>query len=239
LSTVKGNPMTTPEPLFETAPDMQAYYAVRATEYDLIYRKPERQADLRQMERWVAGIFAGRRVLEVACGTGYWTQFFAPASQSVLAIDAAAETLRIARGRVPLDKVELRVGDAYALPVAPASCDAAFAGFWWSHVPRARIAAFVHGLHAALQPGAKVVLIDNRFVPGSSTPIAERDAEGNTYQARPLANGSVHRILKNFPTREELSASVAGVAQDLRYHAWEHYWALEYTTRVPAAGETA
>jgi demethylmenaquinone methyltransferase/2-methoxy-6-polyprenyl-1,4-benzoquinol methylase len=31
---------------------MQDYYAARAREYDEVYRKPERQADLREIERW-------------------------------------------------------------------------------------------------------------------------------------------------------------------------------------------
>jgi len=42
--------------------------------------------------------------------------------------------------------------------------------------------------------------MDNRYVDGSSTPISERDADGNTYQRRRLADGSDNRVLKNFPT---------------------------------------
>ena len=53
--------------------DMRAYYAQRAEAYERVYFKPERQADLRAMEAWLPGPFAGRRVLEVACGTGWWT----------------------------------------------------------------------------------------------------------------------------------------------------------------------
>jgi len=50
---------------------MQDYYAARATEYDKVYAKHERQADLRQIEQWLPSVLAGRSVLEVACGTGY------------------------------------------------------------------------------------------------------------------------------------------------------------------------
>lgn len=73
-----------------------------------------------------------------------------------------------------------------------------------------------------------VVLLDNRFVPGSSTPVAGRDAEGNTCQERTLADGSVHRVLKNFPSREQLVQAVAGAAREVRYREWTYYWALEY-----------
>ena len=38
-----------------TAPDasLGPYYAARAGEYDRIYAKPERQADLRAIEKWL------------------------------------------------------------------------------------------------------------------------------------------------------------------------------------------
>jgi ubiquinone/menaquinone biosynthesis C-methylase UbiE len=209
---------------------MQDYYAARAKEYDKIYLKPERQTDLRKIERWLPEVLSGRTVLEVACGTGYWTQFIAPSSASVVAVDSSLETLRVAQTRVLQDKVHLLAGDAFSLPVPSATFDAGFAGFWWSHVPRSRITEFLRGFHAALIPGSKCVLLDNRFVPGSSTPISERDAESNTYQSRRLSNGTVHRVLKNFPSRDDLFSTVAGLAQEVRYHEWRYYWALEYTS---------
>ena len=54
--------------------DLRAYYARRAREYEAIYQKPERQADLRALEAGLPGVFTGRRVLEIACGTG-WCAF--------------------------------------------------------------------------------------------------------------------------------------------------------------------
>ena len=214
---------------------MQTYYAARASEYDAIYRKPERQADLRAMEAWLPARFERAHVLEIACGTGYWTRFIAPAAASVLGIDAAPETLQIAEARlaeVPIvaSRVRFQVGDAYALPASEPKCDAAFAGFWFSHIPGARVREFLAGLSAVLAPGATVVLIDNLFVEGSSTPVSEHDSEGNTYQARRLADGSVHRVLKNFPTEAELRALAAGAGTNVSYQAWPYYWALQYTT---------
>ncbi|MBB3180895.1 class I SAM-dependent methyltransferase [Variovorax sp. Sphag1AA] len=191
--------------------------------------KPERQPNLREMETWISGVFAGRLVLEIACGTGYWTQFFAPNANKVVALDAAEETLTIARHRVPPGKVEFIQGDAYELPARTESFDAAFAGFWWSHIPLERIDQFLRGLHRALEPGATVVFVDNRFVQGSSTPISERDDDGNTYQYRSLSDGSKHRVLKNFPSREELLSLVGPYASSAAYREWDYFWALEYT----------
>jgi demethylmenaquinone methyltransferase/2-methoxy-6-polyprenyl-1,4-benzoquinol methylase len=206
---------------------MQAYYAARAPEYDAVYRKPERQADLRAIEQWVPSKFVGARVLEIACGTGYWTQFIAPVAQHVTALDAASETLDFARDRVPGPNVEFLVGDAYGLPHR-GSFDAAFCGFWFSHVPRVRQRDFLVGLNAALRPGARVVMLDNRYVEGSSTAVTERDADGNGYQARRLADGSTHLVLKNFPSERELRSLVADLGERAAFTTWNYYWAFEY-----------
>ncbi len=206
---------------------MRAYYAARAPEYDAIYRKPERQADLRALERWVPSKFVGAGVLEIACGTGYWTQFIAPVARHVTALDAAPETLDIGRARVPGSNVEFVVGDAYD-PPRHAHFDAAFCGFWFSHVPRARQREFLSALNAALRPGATVVMLDNRYVEGSSTPVTEHDADGNGYQARKLADGSTHLVLKNFPSESELRSLVADIGEHAAFTSWSYYWAFEY-----------
>lgn len=206
------------------------YYAARAAEYDRIYAKPERQRDLRAIEQWLPRVFAGRSVIEIACGTGYWTQFIAPVATRMVGLDAATETLDIARARVRSDRVSFREADAYCLPPKLTGFEGAFAGFWISHVPRARMGEFFSGLRAALAPGAKVVLLDNRYVEGNSTPVSETDSEGNTYQLRQLDDGSTHRVLKNFPQPDELRAALAGLASDIRFHEWEYYWAAEYRT---------
>jgi ubiquinone/menaquinone biosynthesis C-methylase UbiE len=209
-------------------PKMQKYYAARAPEYDEVYRKPERQQDLRAIEHWLPPLFTGATVLEVACGTGYWTSFIAQTARRILAVDAAPETMRLAQDRVTADKVTFVTGDAYQLPTHLGRFSAAFAGFWFSHVPRSRRIAFLRGVHAVLEPGAKFVLLDNRYIEGSSTPIAESDAEGNTYQTRTLKDGSTHRVLKNFPSEDELQSMIAGLGENGRFTVWPYYWAFEY-----------
>ena len=207
---------------------LQTYYAARAPEYDSVYLKPERQADLRAMEQWVSQIFVGARVLEIACGTGYWTKFIAQVADRVLAVDAVPETIDIAKGRGPLQNVEFLIGDAYAPPRRGGDFNAAFAGFWFSHVPLARRLEFLSGLNAAVGRDARVVLLDNRFAESSSSPIAERDEDGNTYQMRGLRDGTTHRVLKNFPSEAELRSLAGRVGKEIRFIQWEYYWALEY-----------
>ena len=43
-----------------------AYYAARAQEYDRIYSKPERQADLARLQELIPSYFVDRSVLEIA-----------------------------------------------------------------------------------------------------------------------------------------------------------------------------
>jgi len=209
---------------------MRAYYAQRARIYERVYHKPERQADLRAMEAALAAPFAGRRVLEVACGTGWWTPHGARDAASWLATDVNPETLAVAQAKPMPPCVRFAVVDAYTFAgVDGQRFDGAFAGFWWSHVPLARLPGWLALLHARLEPGARVVLLDNRYVAGSSTPISRRDADGNTYQQRSLDDGSVHEVLKNFPDRDGAVAAPGDRARDVQWVEHAHYWVLSYT----------
>ncbi|MBC7956448.1 MAG: class I SAM-dependent methyltransferase [Cytophagales bacterium] len=208
---------------------MQRYYALRAREYERIYAKPERQADIAAVKAWLPPLFDGRKVIEVACGTGYWTPFAAARCALWLATDVNDEVLTLARAKpLPHARVQFTKADAYALGLGP-EFDAAFAGFWWSHVPIERSAEWLDGLHACLQPGARVVLLDNRYVEGGSSPITRRDAVGNSYQTRRLDDGSTFEVLKNFPGAENMKRLLAHRARDFTWAEWPYYWACTYT----------
>ena len=66
------------------------------------------------------------------------------------------------------------------------------------------------------EPGARVVILDNRFVAGSSTPIARADATAIPTRCAALDDGSVHEVLKNFPTRDEALAVLGARAHAAR-----------------------
>ncbi len=209
-------------------PALQAYYATRAPYYDAVYAKPERQADIAFLREFIPARFAGRNVIEVACGTGYWTQHLAETATTLVATDALAEPMEFAKLRPRAHAVRFVQADAYALPASLGNFDAAFAGLWLSHVPVRRRAEFLTSLHARLSPGARVLFLDNSEAQCVELPIVERDADGNTYQHRPLRDGSVHRVLKNFPNETELSAMIAGLGTARRYELRANFWVLEY-----------
>ena len=212
--------------------ELAAYYAARAKEYERIYDKPERQSDLARLRKLIPQYLAGRDVLEIACGTGYWTQFIAPLARALTATDINTETLEIARTKLyPPGRVRIEQADVYQLPPRQDCFTGAFAGFWWSHLKSDERRSFIDILHRALAPGAIVVAMDNLYVPGSSTPIHHVDAEGNSFQQRRLDDGSTHLVLKNFPTEEELLADIEGIGEPAEYTALDYYWLLKYEVR--------
>jgi demethylmenaquinone methyltransferase/2-methoxy-6-polyprenyl-1,4-benzoquinol methylase len=208
--------------------EMQSYYAARAPYYDDVYDKPERREDIAFLREYLPATFAGRTVLEVACGTGYWTQHIAPAASAMTATDAVAEPLELAKGRPGVQSVAFAIADAYDLPESLGRFEGSFAGLWLSHVPVERRREFLESLHRRLLPGARVVLVDNSQVQLKDFPIAERDSHGNTFQHRRLKDGSVHRVLKNFPSRAELEAMIAGLGVRPAYRDLQNFWLFEY-----------
>ena len=220
--------------------DIVRYYAQRAHQYERVYHKPERQTDLHKLRDLVASAFDAKRVLEVACGTGYWTEIIAPRAAAVVALDINEEVLALARAKpIPAGKVTFLRGDAFDLPNLQRGFNAALAGFWWSHVSKARLLSFLKGLHQALEPGALVMFFDNAYVAGSSTPLSRkdsdgnplsyRDSEGNTSQQRVLDDGSTHYVIKNFPTADELRQTLDGIASEITIRFLTYYWVLKYT----------
>ena len=138
--------------------DVGEYYSARATEYERVYAKPERQHDLELLRAYLPELLSNWSVLEIACGTGYWTEVIANTSRNVQAIDSSEKVLAIARRKkLPEGKVSFRIADAMALPKDFGTFEAAFAGFWWSHIPSRQVEAFLVGLRAHLFPGALVI----------------------------------------------------------------------------------
>ncbi len=131
--------------------DLAGYYGRRAREYERIYEKPEWRKDLGRLRELLCRLLAGHDVLELACGTGYWSQAISQTARSVLAMDVNNEVLEIARSRrYEQENVRFAKADAFTVDGVPGGFTAAFSGFRWSHISLNRIAGFLSVLHALL-----------------------------------------------------------------------------------------
>lgn len=202
---------------------MLDYYEKRQREYEAVYAKPERQEDLAWLETEVLRQVSGRRVLELACGTGYWTRRICRTARSVHATDASAQLTASAFANCGGGDVTSGVLDAYAVP-ENVDYECIVAGFFFSHVPADDRERFVAGIANTVMPGCRLVLFDNRYVEGSSTPIARRAVTGDTYQLRELSDGSTHEVLKNFPAPSEVADALSGYFGRVSIQESRYYW---------------
>jgi ubiquinone/menaquinone biosynthesis C-methylase UbiE len=168
--------------------NLQRYYDLRAEEYEHIYYRPDdpvRQEELSIIESEIPRLFAGRHVLEIACGTGYWTEILASVAESVVAIDTSPEMLKLAsRREYSRTNIAFRQIDAYQLESLDQNFTGGMANFWFSHVPKSQIDEFLNGFHRSLQIGSPVLIADNILVPGLGGEFVERDDDENTYKLR-------------------------------------------------------
>jgi 2-polyprenyl-3-methyl-5-hydroxy-6-metoxy-1,4-benzoquinol methylase len=202
--------------------EQRAYYRARASEYDEWWERTGRfdrgpEANARWFEeadalrRALERFDARGEVLELACGTGIWTERLARTAQHVLAIDASAEMLEINRARVAAAHVEYAQADLFEWTPPAASFDACFFGFWLSHVPASRFAGFWQTVRGALRPGGRVFFLDSARTPRSTAAdhvLPEGEEETMT---RKLNDGRAFRIVKRFYLPEDLQTRLAGL----------------------------
>lgn len=211
---------------------LAAYYRKRAAEYDAFYADPARQADLAVLRDWLAARTAGRRVLELACGTGHWTAVAAAQAAAITATDINAEMLAIAVGRAALPNVAFVQADMWHLPPLPGAFDCGMAHLWWSHLRIDERPAFLSALAARLEPQAALLMIDEILVPHVGAPVSRRDAAGNTYQRRRLASGEVFEIVKNYPGLAELEGDIASRCDTIELLRLTHFWGISARFRA-------
>lgn len=213
---------------------LREYYSRRSGEYDeAVYDRgdPVCEAECAELEAEMRRELAGGDVLDVACGTGFRTVRLARFARHVVGVDASPEMLAVARRKsAELANVVLVQGDAYHLAGLCGSFTAAVAHFWFSHVPRARVAEFLAGLHGRLGSGAVVFMADNVFIPGRGGTLVVRPGSRDTYKRRELSDGSQFQIVKNYYPPEELGTVLGPGCRDLRVHFGRRYWWVRYRT---------
>ena len=217
--------------------EMGRYYTDRIPYHDRYMR----YTDNSSMEKLLAPIvdlvgreLAGKDVLEIACGTGNWTQVLSKHARSVVATDLIEGYLELARKKDYAKRnVTFKTADAYLLEGISGRFTAAFASDWWSHMPHSKIGQFLDALHTKLQPRARVVMLDMLQSPELDEWYSHIDDDGNTVQKRTLPNGRKYNVIKNFPTERELRGQLGNRAFDIDFIEDQKLrrWVLAYSVR--------
>lgn len=200
----------------QTLQEMMAYYRERAQEYDeWFYRQGRYDRGPESNARWftevdevVAALEAlrmGGDVLELAPGTGIWTERLARTAATVTAVDASAEMIEVNRARVGSERVSYVQADLFTWRPERVY-DAVFFGFWISHVPLERLDGFLTSVAKMLRPGGKVFFVDGRREPTSTAADHQLPEQDSQVMIRKLNDGRAFEIVKNFYDPTDLAA---------------------------------
>ncbi len=212
---------------------MQNYYKNRAEEYEEIYLRddPTRQEELRKLEELMKETLVNKKVLEIACGTGYWTRLLSETAQSIIATDKVQQVLEIAKEKQYLCPVSFHIEDAFKLSFKNASFNGGLANFWFSHVPREKIDCFLTNFHRVLQKKSEIFIADNVYIPSIGGELVIKKGDNNTYKRRKLKDGREYLILKNYYSFEDLlkifSKHITGFSKDNIFYG-NCFWCLTY-----------
>lgn len=202
------------------------YYSERAKEYDKVYSIPEEQNDLTKSIQIFQDLFASKNLIEVACGTGYWTNHISKTATSIYATDINESVVKIAKERHCNPNVKFDIVDMFKIEPTEVF-DAFFGGFIWSHILIQDIDNFLKVVSKLLKSNSIIAFIDSKPVSNSfhdRKRISKIDEYENTFQTRQLDNGSNHIVLKNFPTKEFLNEKLSVIAKEIEYIDLDNYW---------------
>jgi SAM-dependent methyltransferase len=183
------------------------YYRARANEYDEWFLRVGRydrgeehrkvwSEEVAQVRSALANAQPNGNILELACGTGLWTQHLLAFSEKLTAVDASPEMLDLCRKRIGANAARFIQADLFEW-VPNETYDFVFFGFWLSHIPEERFAAFWKLLEKSLKPAGRVFFVDNLFTEYSNATDHERIDRRGTVE-RKLNDGRRFKIVKFF-----------------------------------------
>jgi demethylmenaquinone methyltransferase/2-methoxy-6-polyprenyl-1,4-benzoquinol methylase len=230
------------------------YYRARAPEYDEWWLRQGRY-DRGLSAEWKAEAgevaaaldrFAARgRVLELACGTGIWTERLARGAAELTAVDASAEMIAINAARVASPRVRYVHADLFEWRPAE-RFDAVFFGFWLSHVPAERFAAFWELVSRCLAPGGRVFFVDSRREQTSTAADHVLPEHGASVMRRRLNDGREFRIYKVFHEPQALALRLRGLGWTFDVRETSRYFVYgsgvrgaDVDAETPGAGANA
>ena len=204
------------------------YYRKRAEEYDNIYYKddPVRQGELAELYNMSRKVLAGRTVLDIACGTGFWTREVSETAQSIIGLDINEATLAVARHKTYACPTEFLCRNIFAPGEFEPKPDGLLATFLISHVKRQEIETLRDRIKSTIVSGSPAFLCDNNLICEMIPDLIPDEDSVNTYKKRKLENGKEYTILKNYFEPEELKAIFSSWGKITAFYFEKYYWAI-------------
>ncbi|TFI51340.1 class I SAM-dependent methyltransferase [Mastigocladus laminosus UU774] len=215
------------------------YYRQRASEYDEWFLRQGRYdrgekhrqqwfSEVAEVEAALYNAAPSGDILELACGTGLWTQHLVSFGTHLTAVDASVEVIALNQQRVGSASVEYIVANLFDWFPAQ-QFDFIFFGFWLSHVPMERFVAFWQMVKEALKPNGRVFFIDS-LLNQESTARNHATLHQQGYSQRKLNDGRTYRVVKIFhePLQLEKSLQNLGWSGSVNYTANYFLYSLVY-----------
>ncbi|OYD13652.1 hypothetical protein CH333_10560 [candidate division WOR-3 bacterium JGI_Cruoil_03_44_89] len=205
---------------------MDEYYSKRTREYERIYHRddPIRQSEQNKIAEAIKKTFRNRKVLEVACGTGFWTTFLSESAKNIIAIDNSNAVLEIARSKHYKCPTYFQKCDAYNLPFLECSFDGSLVNFWVSHISKEKIGVFLRGLHRVLSDRSRIFIADNVFNEGIGGKLVQDEGDDNTYKIRTLESGEQYKVLKNYYSEDQIINIFGKSTNPLNIYFGKCFW---------------
>jgi len=198
-----------------------AYYRARAPEYDAWFLRQGRfdrgdahrerwGAEVGRLEQALAAFAPDGDILELACGTGWWTERLSEYGTSLTALDASPEVIALNRQRLPSKPINYVQADLFTWR-PERTYDTVFFSFWLSHVPPERFGGFWDTVRRSLNPGGRVFFIDSCYAPEATArdhTLNDPDALSVT---RRLEGGRTFEVVKVFYEPERLTAQLGAL----------------------------
>jgi SAM-dependent methyltransferase len=144
-------------PDWRFAPNIGGHPGIYELENQAVDRAGHVLAAMRAIAPW-----AGRTVIDLGCGTGYWLRRYADEAVRVVGVEPDPALRAAARHAADaLPATEVLAGSAEQLPVADRSADVVHARFAYFFPPGAD--AGLAEVLRVLRPGGRLVVVDNDY----------------------------------------------------------------------------
>lgn len=210
------------------------YYSAQANEYDQWFLRNGRfDKGISKNDEWFAEVEIVRqaladmspftKVLELACGTGLWTERLAKYTKNITAVDASTEMIAKNKERMSGKQIKYIQADIFTWEPQE-KFEVVFFSFWMSHVPPEKFNYFWEIIAKALAPNGRVFFIDTLYNLDATANNQDIQVPEDTVAHRILNDGSEFEIIKVFYQPQKLQAELTDLGWQIDVKASGKYF---------------